>query len=77
MTALYLESQTGDWVGAGQTHSYGVNGATYSVLADPTQVTVNVVAWDNSFDDEVAALDVLFAAETASDSGQTQRLGCR
>jgi predicted dehydrogenase len=35
------------------------------------------IAWDNSFDDEVAALDVLFAAEAASDSGQTQRLDCR
>jgi predicted dehydrogenase len=29
--------------------------------------------WDNSFDDEVAVLSVLVAAEMAADTGQTQR----
>ena len=31
--------------------------------------------WDNSFDDEVEVLDILLAAEAATDTGQTQRLG--
>jgi Divergent InlB B-repeat domain len=51
ITALYLQSQSGDWVGAGQTHTYGVADGTFNatVSSYSNGVQIHLYAPDYAF----------------------------